>query len=419
MYIDPKQVILPKIWKSLPSKSQTMRALLLGAFAQGVSNVKGALLSNDAFALIKALEALGARFRIEKNRVTIFGIDKGQLRAPKQSLDLCNSGIALRFLSALCATFKVPVTLTGDSSLRQRPMQELTEALNALGVRVESAKGFAPLTIQGPAKQGLLRTRIRGEDSQPVSALLLLGSLLNQPIEIRVTHPGEKPWVDLTLSWLDRLGISYEREGYSFYRVRGQGGFQGFDYEVPADLSTLSYPVAAAIVLNQPITATQVDFSDPQGDKALFDVLADMGAQIKISNSRLQVERPSFLSGRTIDINSMIDALPILATLGCLARGETHIIGAEIARTKECDRVHVMAKELKKMGADIYEKPGGLLVKQSALCGAKVDSHGDHRIGMSLAIAALFAKGPTELKNPGCIEKTFPNFFEELYFSFA
>lgn len=396
-----------------------MRALLLGAFAHGISTIKGALLSKDARALIESLRALGAQFLIEDDLITIRGICNQTLSAPSAPLDLGNSGIALRFLSGLLASLSVPVTLTGDASLRKRPMDELICALKMLGVAVKSKEGVAPMTVQGPVHKGELVVSLGGGDSQPVSALLFLGALLDRPLEIHVTHPGEKPWVDLTLSWLERLGVGYERTGYTYYKVLGHGGFRGFNYTVPADLSTLSYPVGAALILGESIKIEGVDFSDPQGDKALFAELVHMGAGISIDESTLAVERTSHLKGRTIDVNCMIDAVPLIATLGCYAKGETRITGAKIARTKECDRLHVMTRELKKMGAQITELTDGLIVRESKLKGAQLHSHQDHRIGMSLALAALGATGPSELEYPMCIEKTFPNFFEELFFSFA
>ena len=396
-----------------------MRALLLGAFANGTSKVKGALLSNDANALIGALKSLGAQFLIKDNLITIEGIGHKLAQTPTAPLDLGNSGIALRFLTALCSTLSIPVTLTGDASLKSRPMQELVDALDKLYVEVKSKHGLAPITVCGPIKGEKLHTTLEGRDSQPVSALLLMGALLDQPLEIHVTNPGEKPWVDLTLSWLERLGVSFERKGYSYYKVLGSGGFQGFTYEVPADLSTLSYPVGAALALKQPLNVEGIDFSDPQGDKALFSELINMGAKLTIYGKKLEVRATPYLEGKTINVNCMIDALPLLATLGCIARGETRIIGGEIARTKECDRIHVMSKELKKMGADITELSDGLIIRCSKLKGAQLDSHKDHRIGMSLTIAALCAEGSSELKNSECIEKTFPNFFEELFFSLA
>ena len=190
-----------------------------------------------------------------------------------------------------------------------------------------------------------------------------------------------------------------------------------FTYTVPADFSSASYPIAAALLTHQETEIVGLDFSDPQGDKALFDVLEAMGARFERGERSLRVLEDCELQGTTIDLNPIIDALPLLAVIGCKARGKTTLMNGAIARTKECDRIAKMAEELRKMGAQIEECPDGLVIYESRLHGADLESHGDQRLVLALSIAALIADGPVTISDYTCYTKTFPNFFRALNFT--
>lgn len=398
---------LPSKVRAPASKSHTVRALILSAFAKGKSRLKNLLISEDAKKLIVALEKLGAQFHWEEaNQDSLELIVIGNAGVIKscfsESLDLGNSGIALRFLSALTALAKRPIHLTGDASLLSRPMDDLSNALRELKACINSNR---PLCVE-----------LEGRDSQPVSALIFLGALLMQPLEIRVKNPGEKPWVSVSLDWLDRLGVAYKNEDFQRITVFGKGGYSGFSYEVPGDFSSISYPLVAAILMRSHLVIEGIDFLDSQGDKALIYLLQDMGADVRTSQHALEVFPTEFLEGRAIDVNPIIDALPLLAVIGCFAKGKTHLFNGGIAKVKECNRIEVIAQELKKMGAHIEVEKEGLIIYEKALKGAFVDSHKDHRIALALSIAALRAEGKTYLSQASCIEKTYPYFLETLFF---
>ncbi|MCX6989584.1 MAG: 3-phosphoshikimate 1-carboxyvinyltransferase, partial [Chlamydiae bacterium] len=250
------------------------------------------------------------------------------------------------------------------------------------------------------------------EDSQPVSALLIAASFLKGKTDLNVTNPGEKPWIDLTLHWMDRLGIRYSHKNYEHYILQGNACYEGFAVSIPGDFSSAAYPIAAALVTRSELTLENIDMNDVQGDKKLVDVLLQMGAKIEIDDAKktLTVKKGPPLQGIKIDVNDFIDAITILAVLGCYASGETEIVNGSIARKKESDRIHCIALELKKMGAKIEERPDGLIIKSSILRGAHVESHKDHRIAMSLAIAALGALGDSVIEDVACISKTYQNF---------
>lgn len=400
-----------------PSKSQTLRAILFGSLASGTTTIHNALSSPDADAMILACRQLGAKIETAGDKILVTGTS-GRIQAPKEPIQAGNSGIVLRFISAVAALSSSPILITGDHSVQNnRPMQPLLEGLTQLGVSAHSAKnnGFAPVSIQGPLQPGA--ATIIGEDSQPVSALLIASSFVSGPTTLHVKRAGEKPWAALTLSWLDRLGISYWNDDFQTYYLHGNANIKGFEYKVPGDLSSAAFPAAAAIVTRSELILHDVDFNDPQGDGKLFDVLQEMGADIE-KNPETQTlhirNGKGSLKGCTVDINDFIDSIAILAVVACFAEGETRIINAAIARTKECDRIQCLAVELKKMGADITELSDGLVIRGSTLRGADLFSHGDHRVAMALTVAALGAKGESIVHDVDCIEKTYPNFLLRL-----
>lgn len=397
------------------SKSHTLRALLFASLAKGTSIIKNYLPSKDAEAMISACRLFGAKIDLSATGIVIEGLN-GKVTTTEDVIYAGNSGIVLRFCAAIGALGKHPVVITGDHSIRhQRPMHSLLNGLSQLGVTAISMRddGYAPVIIQGPIKFN--KAEIFGEDSQPVSALLIASAFANHPIEINVKNPGEKPWIALTLHWFDRLRIPYEQSQFEKYLLFGNAHYEGFNYTVPGDFSSAAFPIAAALITGSELTLTNIDMSDPQGDKELISTLQKMGAKIIIDekNRSLRIQKESALIGITVDINNFIDAITILAVVACFAEGETLILNGAIAKQKECDRIACIVKELKKMGADISETDDGILIQKSKLHGAKVYSHQDHRMAMSLAVAALGADGETEISDIDCISKTYPSFLED------
>ena len=258
------------------------------------------------------------------------------------------------------------------------------------------------------------KAELDGRDSQPVSGLIIASAFAKHPTEIFVHRPGEKPWIDLTLHWLDFLGIKYENHHYKRYVIHGNSHYKGFDYTVSADFSSMAFPLAAALITKSPLTLENIDLTDVQGDKKILDALLEMGANLSTENNAVHVKKGSVLYGKKLDINDCIDAITILAVLGCYAEGETELTNAAIAREKECDRIHAITTELKKMGADIEEKKEGLIVHRSSLKGAHLESYHDHRIAMSLTVAALGAEGETTISGVEYIQKTYPTFAEDM-----
>ena len=396
------------------SKSQTFRAILFASLAAGESVIENFLDSPDTGYLIDACRHFGAKITAQGTTLTVIGTG-GKLSRPEVPLYIGNSGIALRFLTGVAASADFDTILMGDDSLqKQRPMTELIKGLKQLGAGAASfsGDGCAPIKVNGPLKKRW--AIIDGRDSQPVSALLTAAALSKGHFEIVVKQPGEKPWVNLTLHWLHKLGVRVENDGYERYTVHGGAKLKGFRYRVPGDYSSAAFPLAAALITGSDLYLDNLDRKDPQGDRRVLEVLRKMGASIEEKDRGVRIYGGSHLQGQTIDVNDFIDAVTILAVVGCFADGETVLKNGAVAKTKECDRIASIVGELKKMGADIEQTEDGLRVRKSKLKGCEVDSHGDHRMALSLAVAALGAEGETSVKNSGCIDKTYSTFIGDL-----
>lgn len=403
---------LKKTFQIPPSKSQTLRAYLFAALAQGTSQIYRELPSPDTEAAKKALAALGAKIEDKGTFVEVVGVS-GKFQPTKTILDCGNSGILLRFLTALVSQIPSYTILTGDPSIQhQRPMQPLLEGLSQLGAFAVSSlsDGKAPILVKGPWKEG--KAKIIAEDSQFLSALLIGTTQAPFPCQIVAETLSERPWVDLTLSWLNKFGVPVREEAPGHFLVEGPCVIPSFSYTVPGDWSSAAFFAIGALITNTSITLEGLDSTDPQGDKELFFLLESLGAKLEIREHQVHIRKGPPLRGGLVDLSRFIDALPILSVLGCFLAEPLTLIGAKTARGKECDRIAVMCQELTKMGAQIAEQEEGLTIYPSKLKGASLSSHQDHRVAMSLVIASMGAKGTSFLEGVECIKKTVPNFFE-------
>lgn len=399
-----------------PSKSHTIRAILLASMAKGTSILHHLLDSPDRTCAEHAACQFGAKLISTPTGLEITGV-AGCPHVPNNIIDAGNSGQVLRFAGGLAALSNGYTVITGDESIRSnRPIQPLIDGLKGLQAWAVSTRenGYAPLIIKGPIQAGF--TCLDGHDSQPVSALLMASAFTEGQTEIQVHQAGEKPWLALTLSWLDRLGVNYSHRNFEHFTIQGQRIRSAFEMTIPGDLSTLSFPLAAGLITRSEIVIHHVDVRDIQGDKEVIFLLQRMGACLEIDSTShlLKVRNRGKLKGQVIDVNNFIDAVPILAVLGCYAEGETQLVNASIARCKESNRLACITAELRKMGAFIEETDDGLKVRQSLLKGTSVNSHGDHRLAMSLLVAGLGAEGETEIQGMECISKSYPAFLEDL-----
>ena len=398
-----------------PSKSHTMRSIALAAMAHGTSTIYEPLLSPDTEAMIRVITALGACVEHAPASLCVKGIGGafGSLFQP--SVDVGNSGLALRFGTALCSLCRDPIVITGDSSIRtSRPLGALVHALQQLGLEASylGTPGFAPLRMQGPIHSG--SCVVDGHDSQPVSALLLTLPFIRGSSLIRVEEMGERPWLAMTLSALRSLGVSIEQRQDSVFSIPGNQRISGFSRCIPKDASSLAFPLVAGLMTDSEVQIHGVPFNDVQHDIVIIDYVRRMGGVVDCAGDCLTVRGPQDLHGIDIDINEAVDALPILAVLATKAHGKTRLFNGAVCRQKESDRIHVMAETLQQMGASITEHADGLTIYESPLRGASVSCCADHRIAMALSVAALSADGMTVVHGVECVAKSFSQFFSTL-----
>ncbi len=390
-----------------------MRALIFALMGKGESVIHNPLFSPDTDKMIEAISAFGAKVKVYKDHLVVEGAD-GKLQRPKDVIQAGNSGLVLRFIAGIASLVDSYVIITGDESIRERRLiKPLLDTLDAQGVFAKSAPltGKAPVLIKGPLSPGIMS--IEGSDSQPVSSLLITTSFLQGISEISVQNPGEKPWIDLTLEWIAYLGGRIERKDYSHYKVFGGLCYKGFEVTIPGDFSTATYPLAAALITGQSMRVSGLSFNDHQADKHFVEILQKMGALISIEKEGIVLQKTSSFQGIVASIDHCIDTLPLLAVIACFATSSTTITGATMARHKESDRISSIVEELQKMGACIEEKEDGMVIHPCSLKGAHLKSHEDHRIALSLLVAACGAESESVLEGVEVIAKTYTRFIEE------
>ncbi len=392
------------------SKSHTIRALFFASLSKGESKIIKPLFSDDAFSALDACKAFGAMVEKNENVYNVYGFN-GKPNTPDNIIDVGNSGTTLRFALSTASLIDGYTIFTGDEQIRSRPIQPLLDALNNLGAQAVCSKnnGKAPVIIKGKIKGGY--TKLDSVTSQYLSSLLINSPLFEKDTTIELSTLNEIPYVDITLWWLDKLGIKYKNNNYKSFYIPGNQKYKSFEQIIPGDFSSATFFLVLAAVSGGTIELKNLDMSDPQGDKLVIKILTDMGSEITFNNNNVIIKGKK-LKGIEIDMNSIPDALPAMAVAGCFAEGETRLLNVPQARLKETDRISVMKKELSKMGAKIKELDDGLIITQSKLKSANVHSHDDHRIAMALAVAGLNTEGQTIIDNAQAVSITFPKFSE-------
>jgi 3-phosphoshikimate 1-carboxyvinyltransferase len=393
-----------------PSKSYTHRAILITALGPG-GTVLRPLISADTRATISASEAFGAKVAVGE-KVEIQGVND-RPRTPEDVINVLNSGTTMRFCAAVAALTDGAV-LTGDSSIRTRPNGPLLGTLNDLGATAFSIRnnGKAPLVVRGKISGGTTRLN-GGVSSQFLSALLIAAPLAKGDTKIIID--GElksRPYAEITLDMLADAGVRVEAERQEFFVQGGQSfGLKG--YTIPGDFSSASYPLAAAAITGSEVTVKGI-LPSRQGDSAIIDILGRMGTKVSWDREKGDLKiKGGELEGIEVDASLTPDLVPTIAVLGAVARGKTTVVNAEHVRHKETDRLHAMAVELARMGADIRERPDGLEIVGGKLHGASVHGYHDHRIVMALTVAG-FVAGGTEIDTAESVDVSYPGFFEQM-----
>ncbi|MYG83100.1 MAG: 3-phosphoshikimate 1-carboxyvinyltransferase [Candidatus Dadabacteria bacterium] len=403
-------------------KSISHRAVILGSLAHGKTRAKGFLASRDTLATANAFRSMGVEVAVGAGEVEISGTGLFGLEAPRETIDAENSGTTARLLSGVLSAQSFPSTITGDSSLRRRPMSRVTVPLRRMGARISGEGKTLPLRITGSELRGI-DYESPVASAQVKSAILLAG--LYAAGRTSVTEPERTR--DHTERMLRHFGVPVETEG-TCVSVSPGAEFSGTEIEIPSDISSAAFFIVAALINpGSEIMVKNVGLN-PLRTGAL-DILREMGADISVENLRERcgepvgdiIARHCALSGVRIggeSVSRAIDELPVISVAACFAEGETVISDAGELRVKETDRISAMAGELSKLGADIRETQDGMVINGvEELCGARCGSRGDHRVAMSLAVAATRARGETVIEDAGCVSISFPgflSFFEAL-----
>ena len=392
-----------------PSKSYSHRAFIMAFLAEGVSKIKNPLYSEDTLASLNSCQTLGSHVNKQNSYSEITGVS-GKPKTPENVLDLKNSGTTLRILTSVASLAEGYTVLTGDKSLRTRPMQDLIDALLPLGVKAFSTRnnGKPPIVIKGGFKGG--ETSINGNvSSQYISSVLMASPYAENSVDLKVK--GEfisKPYVDMTLDLMEKFNIyvDYKRAENSFH-IEPQI-YRSKDYTVEGDYSSASYLIAAAAAMDSNLTIKNLVHDSKQGDKYILEIVKDMGCEVKVKNNEVNIDGQGSLNGIEVNLKNAPDLLPTVAALGAMADGKTSITGVEHARFKETDRIHTCAIELSKLGVSLSENRDGLTIN-GGVHGGVVKSHMDHRLAMAFYIIGMKV-GNITIEDASVYNVSFPDF---------
>ncbi len=400
-----------------PSKSYTHRAFAIALLARGESRIAKPLLGLDTQATIDAVGALGGEVSRSEDTWLVEGTE-GKLRPRVDLIDARNSGTTIRLMSAVAALSPMPVRLTGDESVRRRPMGPLIEALGKLGAkaRCEGPQGRPPVVVGGGLRGG--EVEITGAiSSQFISALLLACPYAGGDVELVITEElRSKPYVEITLEVLDAAGAKIKRnKSLTEFKIAGQQVFHPVDLTIPGDFSSAAFVLGAATLTGSMVRVSNLNIRGAQGDKRIVDFLREFGADVRIRGETVEVAGAGRPTGIEADCGDNPDLVPILSVLGAVADGKTVLTNVPHLRFKETDRLHALATELRKLGADVGELPAELRLKGvKQLKGARVSSYSDHRMAMALAVAGLVARGETIVEGAESVPVSYPGFVEDM-----
>ena len=401
-------------------KSISHRAVMLGGIARGRTTITGFLESEDCLCTLKAFEQMGVkRSDGPDGELIIDGVGMHGLKASREPLDLGNSGTGIRLLLGLLAGQGVDATLTGDASLRSRPMERVAEPLRRMGADIRTQNGRAPVKIVAQGKLKGIRYDLPVASAQIKSALLLAGIAANGATEIRSPAPTR----DHTERMLKTMGVELatSEDGLKV-RIDGPVELKGSAIQVPGDLSSAAFFIVGACIARGPGLVIRNVGINPTRDGVLT-ILRLMGAKFELENRRwLGAEpvadvrvTPGALHGIELPASLVplaIDELPILFVAAAVATGRTIVTGAEELRVKETDRISVMANALRAVGVSVEETPDGMIIDGGRIRGGAIDSGGDHRIAMSFAIASLVSTGVITVSDTAPVATSFPGFVE-------
>ena len=394
------------------NKSYTHRAIFLASLAIDKSIIKNILRSGDTNATINACKNFGVEIKDVGDDITV--TSASVLKLQSNTIDAANSGTTIRIATAISALANDKIVLTGDSSLKKRPMQPLLDALESLGAKCSSSNGNPPISVSGEIKGG--EVKIPGNiSSQFISALMITAPKLENGLILNIQGKlVSKPYIDATITMMKKFGVEVEtKTPYKKYIIPEQN-YKATTVTIPSDFSSLALLLSAAVLLGENLTIRVSTGSMPQADEAIIDILEIMGVVITLDKNTIKIKSPEKLDGGKFDLSDSPDLIPAIAILALKTSKPIEIFNVEHARYKETDRIAIIARELSKLGIMIEEKKDGLILNSSYnLTGADLNPENDHRLFMAFCIAGMYV-GNCTISDPESVEISYPDFISEM-----
>jgi len=397
-----------------PSKSYSVRALLLAAMARGTTVVRNCLDADDTRYAFEAIKALGFETSGTFSKELTIG-ERRSMSANEVPIFVGNAGTAMRFFTGWLAFTPGRFLLHGEERMHERPIRDLVEVLTKIDGEVEyvEKEGYPPLRIRGKRMRGGFDVTISAEtSSQFVSALMLGGATLPDGITLRIAKMASGPYIDITADILQMFGARVVREGDTI-NVRA-GALERAEYVIEGDYSSATYWFAAAAATRGTMRVRGLAIPTAQGDAGFLDILSAMGCNVDVAADEITVTGPETLRGGVFDCNATPDVVPTLAAIAPLAASPVEIVNVANLRVKESDRIATVAGELRRLGATVEERPDSLLIQPGWNDEpAVIETHNDHRIAMAFAIAGL-ARGNVTIGKEQVVSKSYPRFWRTL-----
>lgn len=390
-----------------PSKSVAQRAIAIASMAFGQSEILAPGQGDDVMAAISVCKKLGAKIDEKIDKLVI----QGGISSPNKYLNCGESGLSIRMFSSIAATLESEVVLTGEGSLLNRPMNIVEESLAPLCNYCKTNNGKLPITLKGPLKGGLIS--IDGSiSSQVLTGLLIASPYAKKDVIIKVKNLQSRPYIDVTIAVMKSFGVEVENKNYKEFRIKADQRYQPKTYKIEGDWSGASFLLVAGAIGGR-VKVENLQLNSFQADKAIINALIYAGAKVSMHDNHIEVSKNQ-LYGFDFDATQCPDLFPPLVALASHCLGESKILGVSRLSVKESDRAKALMDEFKKMGIDMDINGELMIVKGGKVYSAIVDSHGDHRIAMSTAIAAIKGEGIVGIENAECVAKSYPGFFEDL-----
>lgn len=389
------------------SKSVAQRAIAIASLADGQSEIFNVGNSEDVRAAIRVCRSLGVNIQEESDKLIIYG----GIKSCRESINCGESALGIRIFSVIAATLNNPVTLIGEGSLLKRPMSIVEQAIKSLGAQCQTNNGLLPITVLGPINGG--KCQIDGSiSSQVLTGMLIAAPLAQQDLIIEVQNLKSRPYIDLTIETMHAFGVMVENQDYKILTVKYRQSYKPTRFSVEGDWSGAAFLLVAGAIAGS-VRIENLRPMSKQADRSVIEVLLQIGAKVSIFEDAIEVRRNE-LNAFHFDATHCPDLFPPLVALAAHCKGETRILGVSRLRSKESDRGQTLQQEFAKLGISIDIEGDLMRIHGDQVNGGKVKSHGDHRIAMACAVAALAGNGEVEIDDAEAIEKSYPDFFKDL-----